>query len=355
MGESETSATREDYIRSHFRGQAKACDVLGSPFTASLCRAIADVIDDGTAAGRAALGWPGNPRDDALALRFCGALHALVLTKADSELAAAYPPTGATEERLRDLLPRVLARNTDRILYFLESAPQTNEVARSGMLLPGFLTIARETTLPLALFEIGSSAGLNLLFDRFYYRYGDTEWGDSTSPVRLAPEVRGKTPPLTGELKIVSREGCDLSPVDVSDPQARLRLRSYIWPDQALRQRRINAAIELARAAKISVEKSDALNFIRRRLASTKTGVTQTLFHSIMWQYMPESVRREIETEVTKIGAAANKDVPLAWLRMEPLDTKQPHATLTLTLWPGGETRHLAKCDYHGRWIEWIG
>ena len=71
------------------------------------------------------------------------------------------------------------------------------------MLLPGFLPIARETGLPLALHEIGSSAGLNLLFDRFHYRYGDVEWGDPASPVRLAPEVRGNPVPIDGAAEIV--------------------------------------------------------------------------------------------------------------------------------------------------------
>jgi hypothetical protein len=344
-----------DGLRKHFRGQGDACTTLGSPFTGMLCHVAAELLDPDTAVGATILNWPGLARDDAVALRFCGALHALVLTNTDPDLAAIYPPHAGSEADMRRLLPLVLERHADSIIASMQSAPQTNEVARSGMLLPGFLTIARETNLPLALIEIGSSAGLNLLFDRFHYRYGEAEWGDSASPVRLAPEVHGARPPLEGGLKIVSRAGCDLSPVDVSDAQARLRLRSYIWPDQALRQQRINAAIDLARAAKISVERSDALTFIRKRLATVKTGVTRTLFHSIMWQYMPENIRREIGTEMAAIGAAASKDAPLAWLRMEPLDTKQPHATLTLTLWPSGGTRHLAKCDYHGRWIEWTG
>jgi len=69
---------------------------------------------------------------------------------------------------------------------------------------------------------------------------------------------------------------------------------------------------------------------------------------------MPASVRAEIDSLMAAIGASASEASPLAWLRMEPLDTRQPHATLMLTTWPSGQTRHLAKCDYHGRWIEWI-
>ena len=84
-----------------------------------------------------------------------------------------------------------VARSDEHIVAGLGNAPQTNEIARSAMLLPGFLTVAHETGLPLELVEIGASAGLNLLFDRFHYRYGDAEWGQNASPARLVPEDRG--------------------------------------------------------------------------------------------------------------------------------------------------------------------
>jgi len=301
------------------------------------------------------LDWPGLARDDAVALRFCGALHALVQTGVSPELAAVYPPEMASESDLRDAIARTIVLHEQAVLASLDSAPQTNEVARSGMLLPGFLAIARQTQLPLAICEIGSSAGLNLLFDRFHYQYGDTAWGDPASPLRLAPEVRAAMPRLDGTLSVIGRSGCDISPVDVADPQARLRLRSYVWPDQALRVARMEAAIGLAQAARISVERIDALRFVRERLMAPQPGVTRTLFHSIMWQYMPENVRGEIELAMAEIGTATGADSPVAWLRMEPLDTLQPFATMTMTMWPGGEMRTLAKCDYHGRWIEWVG
>jgi hypothetical protein len=70
---------------------------------------------------------------------------------------------------------------------------------------------------------------------------------------------------------------------------------------------------------------------------------------------MPEASRAAIETALSEAGAGADARSPIAWLRMEPLDTKDPHATLSLTLWPDGHTRRLAACDYHGRWIAWWG
>jgi hypothetical protein len=347
-------AAKEAAIRDHFVHQAAACDNLGSPFTARLCRALSKSLDRNTAVGRRVLDWPGHTRADALSLRLCGGLHALVLSKTDGALAAIYPQADADEETIAAVLPEAIARNDEALLRALDSAPQTNEIARSGMLLPGFLAIARETGLPFALHEIGSSAGLNLLFDGFHYRYGDAEWGNPDSPVRLSPEVRGTVPPLDDRIEIVLRQGNDIAPIDVGNMADRLRLRSYVWADQAARLSRLDAAIELAAAVGFSLEEEDAAVFVKRKLDERQLGSAFVLFHSIMWQYMPETSKAEIEAALRDAGDRATSITPIAWLRMEPLDTRDPHATLSLTLWPDGTTRQLAKCDYHGRWIEWI-
>ena len=188
-------------VRSHFHNQADACDQLGSPFTARLCRVLANILDDQSAVGRKVLGWAGDPRADALALRLSGGLHALVLSGVDAKVAKIYPPQTTDDLAMASAIPTTLARNVDHLLGMLDSAPQTNEIARSGMLLPGFLVIARESGLPLELTEIGASAGLNLLFDRFHYRYGENSWGAIGSPVQLAPDVKGLAPPLSGNCR----------------------------------------------------------------------------------------------------------------------------------------------------------
>jgi hypothetical protein len=347
------SAAKEAAVRAYFMDQATACDALGSPFTGRLCRVLSKDLDRSSVIGRRVLEWPGNAREDALALRLCGGLHALVLSGADRALAAIYPPNETDDVSLADVLLGAINRNDTPLLRALESAPQTNEIGRSAMLLPGFLMIARETGLPFALHEIGSSAGLNLLFDRFHYRYGDVEWGNGGSPARLWPQVRGALPSLDGSVEVLSRNGCDIQPVDVGKDADRLRLRSFVWADQDARLARLDAAIALAAAVPFSLERLDAVAFVARGLAGRQPGSAFVLFHSIMWQYMPEASKSAIEAALAEAGNAASADSPVAWLRMEPLDTRDPHATLSLTLWPGGKTRHLAKCDYHGRWIEW--
>lgn len=342
-------------IRDHFLAQAKACDGLGSPFTANLCRALAKVLDANTRTGQAVLGWSGDARADALALRLCGALHALVLTGAGERLARLYPPNQTSESEIAAVLPEAIARFDERIVAGLAGAPQTNEIARSAMLLPGFLTVARETGLPLDLCEIGASAGLNLLLDHFHFRYGDAEWGDPASPVRLAPEARGPAVPLDGAINVRYRAGCDIAPIDFADTAARLRLRSYVWADQAARLARLDAALSLAEKFPPPLVKADAPEFVGKALATRQPGGAFVLYHSIMWQYLSRATKDAITAMLEQAGRQATAAAPIARLRMEPGDPANNWAVLSLTLWPGGETRHLAHCDYHGRWIEWIG
>jgi hypothetical protein len=161
----------------HFQSQAESCARLGSLFTARMCLLLAELLDESTATGRRVTGWPGDPAADALALRLCGAMHALALSGKDAALQAVYPPREAEETALRQAVASAIARHDGVIHDFIDSPPQTNEIARSAMLLPGLLLVARETGRPLAIGEIGASAGLNLNLDRFHYAYGSAEWG----------------------------------------------------------------------------------------------------------------------------------------------------------------------------------
>lgn len=339
----------------HFESQARACDRLGSPFTARMCRLLSELLGDGTETGRKVRGWEGDPTADALALRLCGALHALVLSGRDAALAAHYPPNRTEEGALREATAAALSRHDAFIVAFIDSPPQTNEIARSAMLLPGLLMVARETGKQLAIGEIGASAGLNLNLDRFDYSYESERWGEITSPVKLSPQVEGSPPPLGGRLDIVARSGCDRMPVDIKLPDQRLRLRSFLWPDQPYRMERLEAAMTVAKEHPFRLTGEDAAEFVERELAARPDGVAYVLMHSIMWQYLPDATKTRIEGTLARHGAEATDAAPLAHLRMEPVAGESGHAILSLTLWPGGETRRLARVDFHGRWIAWEG
>jgi len=340
-------------VRQHFRKQAEACRQLGSPFTAMLLEMAADRLDAASAVGRAILEWPGDPKADALALRFAGSLHALVLSKVSPSLARVFP--GAAVEVDRDTLWSAVAEALDGhgpfVLRFLDSPPQTNEVARSAVLLGGFLAVARQTQRPLALLEIGASAGLNLHWDGYAYAVGGTSWGPATSPVRLEPEWRGRPPPL-GPVEVRTRQGCDRRPIDPSDAQDRLRLRAYVWADQKARLARLDAALDHVARHGARVAQTEAADWVEARLALRPVGLTTVLFHSIVWQYLPALTQQRIMAALEHAGSAARENAPLAWLRMEP-SPGGAHAELRLTMWPGGRERLLADADFHGRWVSW--
>jgi hypothetical protein len=340
-------------VRQHFRDQAEACLQLGSPFTAMLLAMAADRLDQTSAVGRAILGWPGDPKADALALRFAGGLHALVLAGASPALARVYPAAGVETdgEILWSAVADALKTHGPALLRFLDSAPQTNEVARCAVLLGGFLAIARRTGRPLALLEIGASAGLNLHWDDYGYDFGEASWGRATVPLRLAPEWRGPLPML-GPVEVRSRRGCDRRPIDPNDGHDRLRLRAYVWPDQDARLARLDAALDHVARHGTRVEQVDAGEWLEARLAARPAGIATVLFHSIVWQYLPPVTQQRIEAALERTGARASEDTPLAWLRMEP-SSHGGHAELRLTIWPGVREQLLAHADYHGRWVSW--
>jgi hypothetical protein len=223
-------------VRAALLQQAEACRGLGSPFTAHLCQRLAAILDDTTVLGRAVCGWTLDPVESALALRLCGALHMTVRAGRAPALARLYPPAEDMGAALDAALHETIMAHGDDLVRLLDSAPQTNEVARSAVLLGGLLTIAAQTGLPLALNEIGTSAGVNLHPDCYGYDLGAGRgWGPPDAPLTIACDWRGAAPPLDAPLRIVSRAGADLAPIDAADVEARERVLAYIWPDQPAR------------------------------------------------------------------------------------------------------------------------
>ena len=335
-----------------FAKQIKWCETLGSPFTAGLLTVLAEDIAAGGATADLVRAWPGDPVADALALRMAAALHALVLAESAPALIACYPPNVATPEQLRAAVIGAAREHQTHVRNFLSSPPQTNEVGRSGVLVGGFLQIAKETGLPLRLLEIGASAGLNAVWDRYYYQIGAAGWGDPRSPVRIAPAWEGPTPPLDAAVRVAERLACDIAPIDLEDPAQRLRLRAYVWADQRERLSRLESAIELGRAYGPRVEGADAADWLRTQLREPAASSATVLYHSIMWQYLPSETQADIRASVESAGARATSAAPLAWLRFEPLNPESA-PELRLTLWPGARQVRLAVAHPHGSSVRW--
>jgi hypothetical protein len=344
---------RSPIIRAAFCEQAGLCQSVGSPFTAELLETLSKTLDETTQTGRTILRWPGDPMVDALALRITGGLHALARSGDDAALTALYAEQSGD---MPAILSRVLADWDTRLLPWLDSAPQTNEVGRSGMLWPGMMEIARRFGPRLELLELGASAGLNLNMDHYGYDLGGVRAGKAGSSVQLAPEWTGP-PPLAADVEIVRKSGVDLNPLDVSQGDVAALLLAYVWPDQPTRLKRIAAAIDLSQTHRPQVDRGDGAVWIETALAAPQEmGVTRVVYHSIALQYFPEAGRKRVITAIHDAGEAATPERPLAWLSMEFSAEVKAYAMLRLQCWPGsGKMETLAELHPHGAKIKWLG
>jgi hypothetical protein len=254
-----------------------------------------------------------------------------------------------------------LGRRADDVRPLLDQAPQTNEVGRSAALLGGLLrSLAAhrlpDRPLPIRLFEIGASGGLNLYADRFrYVAEGDAGWGDPESPVRLAAAWEGASLPLDEDVVVVERGGCDVSPVDVTTEDGRLTLASYVWPDMSARWARLSGAIELARQHPVHVERAGAAAYVEG-LELREEHLT-VLWHSVMWQYVPREEQERVTARLEVLGEQATDRSPLVHLFAEPTrrtPEDRHRFWVVAETWPGaGDRAFLGQMAPHGIPVTW--
>lgn len=344
-------------ILAHFAEQAAFCFALGSPFTGELIERMREDFVAGGPTYALVGAWPTEPRADALALRLAGAAHAAVLTGRDPVLAALYPARDPNW-RMSEVWPAVqalFARDHDWVRSFIGSAPQTNETRRSIVLLACFLHIAQTWRGPIDMLELGASAGLNLHWDKFAYRLKGWSWG-ADSPVIVDTDWHGPSPPLSAHVHIRRRAACDLNPLDINDEEQRLRLKSYIWPDQPDRLARFEGAVTLARANNVRVERADAAEWIATQLAARADDAATVIYHSVFLQYPPREARKAIMAAIEAAGARATSRAPVAWVRMEPEglfggDINSGRMVCDVVTWPGGARHIVAHTDGHVRTV----
>lgn len=330
------------------RRQAGICERSGSPLYAMLLEAAAADVEAGGPCWSVLTGHerPGS----VLALRFMGALHRLVL-RGDAPALAAYYPSVCSPPRAGDPRPAFLETvggNVPTLRELITQPVQTNEVSRCAVLICGFLTVARETGLPLRVLEIGASAGMNLLWDRYFYRAGERTWGDPAASVRLDDVYAGECPLLDVSAEVAERRGCDLYPLDVGSDETVLALKSLIWADQAERFATFERAVSIARDARVQVDRASAPDWLEHELAAPRPGVATVVFQSYVQQFFSGVTAARVRRAFQEAGSRATADAPLAHLRFEP---RTGGASLTLTAWPGGEERELARSTPHGREI----
>lgn len=340
-------------VREAIAWQANHADRADAPITGRIVRAELAILDTPTELARRMANWPGLSLEDAMPLRVAGGLHWLHLSGTEPRLAPVYSGA-ATDQAVVDEIVVEVARTWDaKLAPWLDHPPQTNEAGRSSSIMAGLLWLSQRLGPKFEMNEIGASAGVNTMMERYRYDLGGVEVGPADSPMQLAPEWRGPPPPA-GKVEIVSIRGCDVAPVDLSDPAEALRLKAYVWTDAQERMGRIEAAARLAAEKPPLLERKDAGTFVEERLeAPQDAGVTRVLYHSVMWQYLPEATRQSIAAAMEQAGTRATAEKPLAWVKLETNRATFRHE-LSIRYWPGGEEEVvLSEAHPHGAWVIW--
>ncbi|OWK29675.1 hypothetical protein SPMU_20950 [Sphingomonas mucosissima] len=338
--------------RESFRIQAGYCAAMAAPITARVCTALADALDLESATGRRVLDWRGEPVADAVVLRLVGGLHAVHRRGVDRALDRVFTGTVSDPADVIDSLRSVVRLHDAALLPWLDGPPQTNEAGRSAGLMTGLLQVAERFGPAMDLLEIGSSAGLNLLIDRYAFDLGGLRRGPFDSPVLIAPEWRGPPPP-DAAVAIRSVQGVDIAPVDVADPVEAERLAAYVWVDAAERLERIERGIAIIRDRGVSLVQGDAADWVEAKLAEPQdAGTTRVLMHSVVWQYLPPASQARIREAVDAAGARATPERRLAWVMMEPNRDLHRHE-VRVQSWPGERPMELVALTHaHGAWVE---
>lgn len=348
-------------IAAHLRRQGAACADIGSPMYEALLTFAADDYEAGGPVAELCSGWTLEPGAAALALRIAGTVHRFALTGQAPDLARFYPSVAGDEVEPFDpglawaAFRDVIVTRFDDVRAGLASPPQTNEIGRSALLIGGLLHLRARFNLPVRLIEIGASAGLNLRPDqvRIDLPHG-TSVGPDWSPVTLYDCWHGSLPPLDRPIEIVERHGTDLDPVDVAAAAGRLRLLSYVWPDQPARIHRLRGAFDLAAALPVPVVREDAVATVSA--LKPVPGTVTVIWHSVMAQYLPSDVRAALESAFDALGAAATPEAPVARLAFEAHKLPSPAGVLfglRLHTWPGGVVTQLASAHPHGDTVTW--
>ena len=332
----------------------------GCPFYDALGAAlVVDVEQDGPIAALLAP-YADEPFESAFVLRLLGGVHRLVLAGSAPSIAAHYPSTGGDgdAEAVFAALISVVASSPEVLGDWFARPPQTNEVGRSAALASGLLVVADALGLPLSVREIGSSAGLNLRLDSYWYEQDGTGWGDPSSAVRFVDQWPGGTPPFGADLEIADRRGCDRDPIDATSADGALTLLSYIWPEPPERFVRARDAIAAARDVPVTIDRADAIGWVPNQLANRPADTALVVMHSVMWQYLDAATQRTIRASLRETGRAATPDAPVAWVRLEPNEEHYVPAELRVSIWDGSaaEPREqlLATSGFHGGELTWV-
>ena len=293
-------------------------------------------------------GWEDAPARLVPQLRVLVGLFRIVLRGDAPQLEGFYPCLGGdldTEDAWHVVRP-LMGVHVDELHAALDAAPQTNEAARTVALLVGLSEAVRRTGhRRVRLLEPGASAGLGLHLDG--YRFVGDGWAHGPLDSPFVVERCGAKGFAPEDIEVVERRGCDLSPVDATTPEGAAYLTSFVWPWQLDRHERLAAALQVAHASPVTVDRASAADWVRDRLAEpADPDVLTVVWHSVTRMYWPAEETRQVEEAV----AQARGRMPVAHVAMEHAwgaDGGLPTGQAGLPFVElDGEP--LARCDHHG-------
>jgi hypothetical protein len=247
----------------------------------------------------------------------------------------------------------MLTRWSEIQTVMLSRSTQTNEPGRCATLLPVFARLPQ----PLALIEVGASAGLCLLPDRYVYRYADhvVRPADTDADAPVFPCRASTNTPLPRVVpRIVWRAGLDLNPLDVADAEQMTWLETLVWPEQTGRAGRLRQAVRIARADPPRLLQGDLRDGVARLAAEAPKGATLVVFHTAVLGYLSsEAERRAFATSVCSscdywVSNEAPRVLPDIAARA-PAEPPRDRFILAVNGAP------IAWTDPHGAALEWIG
>lgn len=288
-----------------------------------------------------------------------GAVHYLLLRGAQHPLRGFYPNLNGGTSSEGDPLPHFIdfiAVHREELAPLIASkVTNTNEVGRSALLHAAFRAVAKDASEPLNLIEIGPSAGLNLIWDRYGVRYrrgAETfELLVPDPPLAIDCEMRGKNdPPLGPTPKVARRMGLERNPVDLDDPDQRDWLRALVWPDTRGRFERLEAALKAHATIRPEIRSGSALDLLPDALRAVPEDQPVCIYHSyVIYQFSAE-MKEALEAILTLAGLRR----PVWRIAIE--GRADASNTIEMIHYHDGvrAAQTLALCHPHGRWIEWL-
>jgi hypothetical protein len=299
-------------------------------------------------------------------LTLLGAVHYLLLDGLDHPLADVY--AGRSDADPGPLFLDLCRVRRDEVVALLATRHvQTNDCGRSAVIGPGLTWLATRLDGPLALIDVGASAGINLLCERFRLDYGAMgATGPAGSPVEISCHVVDGDPPIADRLpRLAQRTGIDRSPIDLTDPDDARWLLACVWPDTG-RLERTAASIRLAQQDPPRVIAGDAVATLPGVLADVPADTTAVVVTTSAFAYLSIEERREFLSLLETEG----RHRPVAWLSAEaagivdafagdvPGDSDRADSDVLGAMTfgvDGPRSWSLGFAHRHGRWLDWRG